>query len=598
MNNSGSGSGGSSSSATGGGGGSGNSRRRSGDNVLRRLRLGRSGSHGQERLSRALLSASPVNTVDYLSDAGEDDSEPGISSVLAAIAHELPSPAVSPSIEQQQEQEQRGRQVARRGRRSVVSIGRYTADSDSDEQDEEDDDEEATANDASAAIGARASTEQSIVEFVALTTPLAKQQARADDVLNAVPEYSDVSDVDSYLSDDDRWSSDLDHDATDCIKQVPMECARCWFDPCITVTLLMRWLFDLASTAWSQCRRSRGKRRRRRGSERKSHPVTGYVADPRHQADVEQAMGQPVSSSSSSITITTNDDSHNNINGRSRRSSSGTSALGVSAAMRARRNWRMRALGRRFQRDVCPCCCWCCTPKRKGRTKMERCFLVLRAFWWFAFVMLVAGTVIRMRARARLSGLLATIESADFVRCSSSPRVTQFCRMGSIKSLEYLNETYTMQVQQASQADEYDLHPSEALFLGTVHIRVLNRSMPLMKEVLCGAHIVVDYSHEPDSCRGWFYTFLTHMHDSYRRRSSHSSTRPQFGVPEGTVLQTLLIGEGGRAARENTWFQLEGSQWHPMRHPFQSVVHAMNYVQYKLTDRQVGPLGTSYYTDR
>lgn len=38
---------------------------------------------------------------------------------------------------------------------------------------------------------------------------------------------------------------------------------------------------------------------------------------------------------------------------------------------------------------------------------------------------------------------------------------------------------------------------------------------------------------------------------------------------------------------EDSWFQLEGAPWRPLRHPLDAVRHAFNFVQYKLTRSQV-----------
>lgn len=62
-------------------------------------------------------------------------------------------------------------------------------------------------------------------------------------------------------------------------------------------------------------------------------------------------------------------------------------------------------------------------------------------------------------------------------------------------------------------------------------------SLTLMSEILRGAHIVVEED------RGAFYSWFTHMQDSYRRTSSHSSIVPMYGIDEGSVLRTILTGK-------------------------------------------------------
>lgn len=41
---------------------------------------------------------------------------------------------------------------------------------------------------------------------------------------------------------------------------------------------------------------------------------------------------------------------------------------------------------------------------------------------------------------------------------------------------------------------------------------------------------------------GWFYRWFAKMPGAYHRLCSHFSTRPTIGVPEGTVLKTMLSG--------------------------------------------------------
>lgn len=42
---------------------------------------------------------------------------------------------------------------------------------------------------------------------------------------------------------------------------------------------------------------------------------------------------------------------------------------------------------------------------------------------------------------------------------------------------------------------------------------------------------------------GWFYEWFASMQDAYHRTCSHFSTRSTLGIPEGTVLRTVLTGE-------------------------------------------------------
>ncbi|KAM3576140.1 hypothetical protein VYU27_002016 [Nannochloropsis oceanica] len=172
--------------------------------------------------------------------------------------------------------------------------------------------------------------------------------------------------------------------------------------------------------------------------------------------------------------------------------------------------------------------------------------------------------------------------------------------------------TYKMNVSE-HEAKAIDLDPYDQELLGTIMVRICNcgcarqdnlnssssspsppspprvDSLTLMSEILRGAHIVVEED------RGAFYSWFTHMQDSYRRTSSHRSIVPMYGIDEGSVLRTILTGRTGDG---HTWFQFEGAGWEPFKKPFESFLHAVNYVQYRVTGKQVGPLGVSAFTDR
>lgn len=42
---------------------------------------------------------------------------------------------------------------------------------------------------------------------------------------------------------------------------------------------------------------------------------------------------------------------------------------------------------------------------------------------------------------------------------------------------------------------------------------------------------------------GWFYRWFASMQEAYRRTCSHFSTRSTLGIPEGTLLRTVLTGD-------------------------------------------------------
>ena len=156
------------------------------------------------------------------------------------------------------------------------------------------------------------------------------------------------------------------------------------------------------------------------------------------------------------------------------------------------------------------------------------------------------------------------------------------------------NGTFFLDVPDA-EARPLDLRTPEEELLGTLFCRLVNHSTPLMGDILRGAHM------EVHNDGGWYYDVFIRLKGAYPRTSSHNSILQQYGVPEGSTLETLLTGQHrGRPAGQPsvTWFQLEGAAWDPFRHPATSVVHMLNYFQYIITGLNIGPLGDSKYTER
>jgi len=141
---------------------------------------------------------------------------------------------------------------------------------------------------------------------------------------------------------------------------------------------------------------------------------------------------------------------------------------------------------------------------------------------------------------------------------------------------------------------KFDLHPPqpEKELMGFMYVQVAQQHRDIMREILRGAHLVllkdqVDSSHGPISA----YEMLENWPGAYKRASSHRSDAQQYGIPQGQVLHTILLGKiGGK-----TWFQFEGNGVNGV---WTFILHMCDYVEYKLTGRNIGPLGTSKYTDR
>jgi hypothetical protein len=137
----------------------------------------------------------------------------------------------------------------------------------------------------------------------------------------------------------------------------------------------------------------------------------------------------------------------------------------------------------------------------------------------------------------------------------------------------------------------FDLHPAENPLLGFLWQQVLGQSRTELLEVLSGAHVIID---DPE---GKAYAFLESLPGAERRSfSTHRSDRAQYDIPEGYFVSSLLIGYLNNA----TWFQLEGAPWDLNNHFWQSLGHILDTTEYimSLMSSNVGPLGTSKYTDR
>eukprot|EP00440_Ansanella_granifera_P008553 gb/GFBE01009266.1/.p1 GENE.gb/GFBE01009266.1/~~gb/GFBE01009266.1/.p1 ORF type:complete len:286 (+),score=30.90 gb/GFBE01009266.1/:1-858(+) len=149
-------------------------------------------------------------------------------------------------------------------------------------------------------------------------------------------------------------------------------------------------------------------------------------------------------------------------------------------------------------------------------------------------------------------------------------------------------QTRTCALELSDQAAErFDLHIAENPLFGFLYGQVVHRDRAELEQILRGAHVdVVDQD-------GSVYTFLTSLPGATRRTSSHSSDRAQYGIPEGRVVSTLLVGRLG----DQTWFQLEGHPWGAGQSILSCIGHALDFIEYVALGRNVGPLGTSRRTD-
>ena len=160
----------------------------------------------------------------------------------------------------------------------------------------------------------------------------------------------------------------------------------------------------------------------------------------------------------------------------------------------------------------------------------------------------------------------------------------------------------TLMVRVCQCVPESNIESSEDLpswtlqMLTDIHSLVVSYSSPspnvskdkILREMVSGSHIVV----KGDD--GAYYNWLRSTYQRDARKSSHYSRRQQYAIFMGESLQTLLFGV---TLHGDSWMQLEGREFHLGRDFVGSLVHLLNFAEYRLTGRNVGPLGTSQYTE-
>jgi hypothetical protein len=154
-------------------------------------------------------------------------------------------------------------------------------------------------------------------------------------------------------------------------------------------------------------------------------------------------------------------------------------------------------------------------------------------------------------------------------------------------------------VQIASQIGKYRsglavaakrLTPSEAAIIADLERHGLD--VPQFREVLCGAHVLVD---EPELYERWRFP------KSRERLSSHHKTIDKGEFPDiglkGPLVREKLHGR----TQAGTWIQLEktpAAMGHGFRLPtLTDLQHLLDYIVYRLTKSNVGPWGLSKTTE-
>lgn len=135
------------------------------------------------------------------------------------------------------------------------------------------------------------------------------------------------------------------------------------------------------------------------------------------------------------------------------------------------------------------------------------------------------------------------------------------------------------------------LGPSEAAIVADLERNGLD--VPQLREVLCGAHVLID---EPELYDRWRFP------DSRERLSSHHKTVDKHRYPDlglkGPLVREKLHGR----TESGTWLQLEktpAAMGDGFRLPsLTDLRHLLDYVVYRFTRSNVGPWGRSKQTER
>jgi hypothetical protein len=136
------------------------------------------------------------------------------------------------------------------------------------------------------------------------------------------------------------------------------------------------------------------------------------------------------------------------------------------------------------------------------------------------------------------------------------------------------------------------LEPGEAAIIADLERHGLD--VPQLREVLCGAHVLVD---DPELYANWRFD------GSRERLSSHHKSVDKKQYPD-LGLKGPLVREKlhGRTPHGGTWVQLEktpAAMGHGFRLPsWSDVLHLVDYIVYRITKRNVGPWGLSRHVER
>ncbi|KDO32929.1 hypothetical protein SPRG_02622 [Saprolegnia parasitica CBS 223.65] len=214
-------------------------------------------------------------------------------------------------------------------------------------------------------------------------------------------------------------------------------------------------------------------------------------------------------------------------------------------------------------------------PKPRRRRRHHHHHGSLKLLFYLLSTIVVASALILFSALQRM-----TLES------------TLYSLMNTMLTAEYYAPTddgglIDMTMAPAREVATIDV---ERIILATLYTQLLNKHSKVLMEIVKGAHVIVENDH------GTYYELFRNITaTTYTRISSHASIVSQYAVPQGPLLETLLTGV---TAEKHSWFQFEGANWDPIDRPIDSILHVLNYLEYKVRGVQIGPLGTSLHTDR
>jgi len=100
-------------------------------------------------------------------------------------------------------------------------------------------------------------------------------------------------------------------------------------------------------------------------------------------------------------------------------------------------------------------------------------------------------------------------------------------------------------------------------------------------EIFRGAHVRIGDD-------GWYYNDWRRLGSAKPRPSSHDSDVQQYEVA-GPCCHAFLFGRRGG----KTWFQMENNAYKGSK-----LGHGVDYIKYKISDKNQGPYGSSIHTDK